>query len=45
MFDGEIKELNSRTILLKGENVPNLLDRMKGTETTLISCINTIKEC
>lgn len=30
---------------VKGNTVPNVLDRLKGTDTKLISCINKIKEC
>ena len=50
VFDGQDKgitmsRLGKKTVKLKGTSVPNLLDRMKGTDAKLISCINKIKEC
>ena len=45
VFDGVEKELTSLTTQVRGSSVPNVLDRMRGTDTKLISCINKVKEC
>ena len=45
VFDGEERVITSLVTQVKGENVPNMLDRLKGTDAKLISCINTIREC
>jgi len=50
IFDGDIKDITlssagKKTVRLKGQNVTNVLDRMKGTDTKLVSCINKVKEC
>lgn len=50
VFDGTTKDITARhdgrkTVVLTGKNVPNVLDRMRGTDTKLVSCINRIKEC
>lgn len=45
IFDGEEKPLTTLVTQVRGSSVPNILDRLKGTDTKLISCINKIKEC
>jgi len=45
VFDGKEQEFTTLSVIVKGTGVPNILDRMKGTDTKLISCINRIKEC
>lgn len=45
VFDGKEKQLTTLSTIVKGKNVPNILDRLQGTDTKLISCINKIREC
>jgi hypothetical protein len=45
VFDGQEVILTSSTILLKGNDRVDMISRMRGTDTKLISCINTIKQC
>lgn len=45
VFDGQEVTLTSNTILLKGSSQINMLDRMKGTDPKLVSCINKIRQC
>ena len=50
VFDGETKHIHLNTkgakvVHVKGTTVPNILDRLVGTDTKLISCINRIKPC
>lgn len=42
---GEETNLLTNTVILKGEDTLDMLNSLKGTDTKLISCINTIKEC